>query len=319
MRALLLLLAFPFLATFAPVSMIKQPDHPARPTIWAEPVPLRDDAAGERRLGRLAFLGGWWLRSDHSEFGGISAMHVAESSVLALSDAGRVMRFAVPARRGAAPLRIMPLPDVAGSGKKQQDTEAMAVHGGHAWIAFERRNAVHRYPLVSWRSDASARPAAMKGWAANSGSEALVRLRDGRFLVFCEGRTGEDGATEVILFDGDPALPGTRSALLRYRAPAGFRITDAAELPDGGLLLLNRRFGILAGFSAKLTRIARPHLFAGAVLEGEEIAHFAPPVTTDNYEALSVTQEGGRTIVWIASDDNFIELERTLLMKFALD
>jgi hypothetical protein len=63
----------------------------------------------------------------------------------------------------------------------------------------------------------------------------------------------------------------------------------------------------------------RPALRTGELLQGEEIASFAPPVTTDNYEALSVTREGRRTIVWIASDDNFIDLERTLLMKFALD
>jgi hypothetical protein len=36
-------------------------------------------------------------------------------------------------------------------------------------------------------------------------------------------------------------------------------------------------------------------------------------------EALSVTRELGRTIVWIASDDNFSPLQRTLLLKFALD
>ena len=29
-----------------------------------------------------------------------------------------------------------------------------------------------------------------------------------------------------------------------------------------------------------------------------------------------MTVENGRTIVWIASDDNFIPLQRTLLLKF---
>jgi hypothetical protein len=35
-------------------------------------------------------------------------------------------------------------------------------------------------------------------------------------------------------------------------------------------------------------------------------------------EALSVTQENKRTIIWLASDDNFIPLQRTLLLKFEL-
>jgi hypothetical protein len=33
-------------------------------------------------------------------------------------------------------------------------------------------------------------------------------------------------------------------------------------------------------------------------------------------EGLAVTQEGGRTIVWLASDDNLLPLQRTLLLKF---
>ena len=42
------------------------------------------------------------------------------------------------------------------------------------------------------------------------------------------------------------------------------------------------------------------------------------PAAIDNMEALSVTRERGRTILWIASDDNFSPLQRTLLLKFAL-
>jgi hypothetical protein len=318
MRALLLLLAIPLLATFAPLEMAEPPVVPQRPFVTAEPVPLREDAPGDRRLGGLTFLGGWWLRSNHPDFGGISAMHVEGGRVLALGDGGVLMGFGLPARRGRTTLWTMPLPDVVGKSKTRRDTEAMAIAGGSAWVAFERRNSIHRYKLKGWQKDAEQQPAAMKGWSSNSGGEAMVRLRNGRFLVFCEGRTGEE-ATEVVLFEGDPAVAGTRAMRLRYRPPPGYRITDAAELPGGGLLFLNRRVGLPEGFSAKLTLMARPSFVAGSVLEGEEIADFAPPVTTDNYEALSVTQESGRTILWIASDDNFIELERTLLMKFALN
>ena len=318
MRAVMLLLAFPLLATFAPLEMAEAPVVPKRPFVTAEPVPLREDAPGQRRLGRLTFLGGWWLRSNHPDFGGISAMHVEDGRVMALGDGGMLMSFPVPARRGRAPLGMMPLPDLAGRSKTGRDTEAMVVADGQAWVAFERRNSVHRYRLPSWQKNSEHQPAAMKNWSSNSGGEAMVRLRDGRFLVFCEGRTGEE-TTEAVLFEGDPAVSGTRAARLRYRPPPGYRITDAAELPGGGLLLLNRRVGLPEGFSAKLTLLERPGFVAGSVLEGEEIANFAPPVTTDNYEALTVTLEGGRTIVWIASDDNFIDLERTLLMKFALN
>jgi hypothetical protein len=282
-------------------------------------VPLREGAPQARRLGALTFIEGWWLRSNHPHFGGISAMHVNGRSVLALSDGGMLMRFDVPTRAARIPLAIGGLVEAPGPGKKQRDSEAMVVHEGRAWISFERENAVLRYHTANWRSDASAKPEEMRRWSVNSGSEAMVRLRDGRFLIFAEGFGLRDGTSEALLFRGDPAVPGTKVVRLNYRPPPGFRITDAAELPDGRLLFLNRHISIFQGFLAKLTVADPPDLRPGAVISGREIAHFQPPVTTDNYEALSIVQERGRTILWIASDDNFMGFQRTLLLKFALD
>ena len=82
--------------------------------------------------------------------------------------------------------------------------------------------------------------------------------------------------------------------------------------------MLNRRFTVLEGFAAAVTIIDPVAIAPGAVLVGEEIARLAPPLSVDNMEGLSITREGGRTIVWIVSDDNFSPLERTLLMKFVL-
>jgi hypothetical protein len=93
--------------------------------------------------------------------------------------------------------------------------------------------------------------------------------------------------------------------------------TDAAELPDGRLLILNRRLSWLGSFSARLVIASLPD--RGRTVKGHQIAWLHAPVTVDNMEALSVTQEEGRTIIWIASDDNFSPpLQRTLLMKFSL-
>lgn len=319
MRALLLLMLLPFLATFAPIGLATRPEIPRTPTLWVEPVPLREGAPGGKRLGALTFMEGWWLRSNHPQFGGISAIHVNGRSVLAISDGGMTMRFDVPTSSGAVPIAMRALADAPGPSKKQRDSEAMAVQAGRAWIAFERENAVFRYDVGSWRSNASAKPQEMRRWPLNSGSEAMVRLRDGRFLIFSEGYRTEDDVTEVLLFTGDPAIESTKVARLSYRPPAGFRITDAAELPDGRLLFLNRRISIFDGILAKMTISEPPDLRPGSIINGREIAHFQPPVTTDNYEALSIGQEGGRTVLWIASDDNFMGMQRSLLLKFALE
>ncbi len=319
MRLLLALAALPLLTTFAPFALYEEPVVPPVASIRFQPVPLDESDPARRRLGPLLFLGGWAIGSNDRRFGGISAMHVEAGEVVALSDAGSLIRFTLPGPEPAR-LTIRPLPEGPGSAasKFDRDTEAMTVHGEQAWVGFEGRNAVWLYRRESWRSDAAAEPPAMRGWPGNSGAEAIVRLADGRFLIFSEGERRADGSTEAVLFEGDPALAGTPAVTLGYRAPDGYRITDAALLPDGRLLLLNRRFSIFEGMSAKLV-IADPGAAkAGSVLTGTEIAHFEAPVTVDNMEALSVTREDGRTIVWIASDDNFSGLQRTLLLKFAL-
>ena len=90
-------------------------------------------------------------------------------------------------------------------------------------------------------------------------------------------------------------------------------------LPDGRLLILNRRFGWLGGMSAGWRWRKRPRCAPARPSRRGEIAALAAPLTVDNMEALSVTRERGRTIVWLASDDNFMPLQRTLLLEFALE
>ena len=49
------------------------------------------------------------------------------------------------------------------------------------------------------------------------------------------------------------------------------------------------------------------------------MATLESPLNVDNMEALAITIENGRTIVWIASDDDFMSIvRRTLLLKFEL-
>ena len=315
-KFLLLLPALPFLATFAPLSLARAPKLPVVPVLSFEAVALDEDEPGKRRLGKLSYLGGWELRSNDPRFGGISAMHVESGEVTAISDAGTLIRFSLPGATGPG-VSIMPLFEGPGSAsnKLDRDTEAMAVHGNQAWIAYEGRDAIWRYDRSSWKSEAHASPLAMRKWRANSGAEAMVRLQNGEFLILSEGKPGGEGPTDALLFRGDPAVEGTPVVGLRYAAPEGYRITDAAQMPDGRLLFLNRRISLLDGLAAKLTIGNLPELREGTTLTGREIAHFDAPITTDNYEALSVVREGGRTILWIASDDNLTPLQRTLLLK----
>ena len=317
-RIVFLAAALLLLATMVPPAPLAPPPGPEIARLTIAPLPLDASDPGRRRVGALVFLGGWALASDNPRFGGISAMHVEGGRVIAVNDAGTLLRFPLPGS-GPARVRIDSLPAGPAAHKRDRDSEALAIRGGSAWVAFERHNLVRRYRRADWRVEASAAPPAMRRWGRNSGAEALVRLPGGRFLALAEGPDDGGAFSEAILFDGDPAVAGTRSAKLRYRRAPGFRVTDAALLPDGRLLLLNRRFTWLGGWAALLSIAPAPALAAGGTIEARAIAELRAPLTVDNMEALSVTVEGGRTIVWIASDDNLIALQRTLLLKFALD
>jgi hypothetical protein len=312
----LLLLLFSFGSAIA---------RPRSSEISASPLALDPGDPANYLLGRLRYLQGWVLASNDPAFGGLSSLAIRGDHILALSDTGLIYSFD---RDGARFSRLsgVPLRDRSGAlaiNKTDRDTESMTLSpdGMQLWIGLERRNAIWRYGDPAAAAEASAAPAAMKKWPGNAGPETLVRLHDGRFLVLSEEADGPDGADDThdaLLFDRDPTDPAATAIRFGYRPPAGFDATDAAELPDGRVLVINRRFSPFDGFAAAVTVIDPGAIAPGGVLVGEEIARLAPPLSVDNMEGLAVTQEAGRTIVWLVSDDNFSPLERTLLMKFAL-
>jgi len=316
-RLLFLATAMLLLGTITWPNPPPPPPRPGAAALAISPVPLDAADPGRRGVGALLFLAGWALTSDDPRFGGLSGIQVDNGQVTAIADIGLLTRFPVPAGAGRLPVRFDPL--VAGPGprtrKSNRDTEAMLIRGGRLWIAFEGRNMIWRYDLRSLAPQSAARPRAMRRWGGNRGPEALVRLADGRFLVFAEGRDDARPDSDALLFAGDPSIAGTDFETLRYRRPAGFRVTDAALLPDGRILILNRRFRLTEGWSARLA-VAR--IGESGTIEGREVAALESPLAVDNMEALGVTREEGRTIVWIASDDNFSPLQRTLLLKFEL-
>ena len=57
----------------------------------------------------------------------------------------------------------------------------------------------------------------------------------------------------------------------------------------------------------------------GADLKGTVIATLAPPLSVDNFEGIEARKgEQGETIVYLISDDNFSDRQRTYLLMFEL-
>lgn len=318
LRALALLAALTLLATIDWPQRLPFPGPGEAPLIYT-PVALAADDPGRRDVGRLHFLGGWTLGSPDSRLGGLSSLRIEGNQATALSDAGVVVTFPLPGASPAPRARFQPVVQGPGgqANRRTRDTEGLWLEGNRLWISFERSNAVWRYDRAL-NVQTGAQPARMRRWRRNSGPETLVGLADGRFLVMEEGRDNGSTASDAILFAGDPAVPGTLSATLTYQRPPGYRATDAALLPDGRLLILNRGLAALQ-LSAKLVLADPRNLRPGGTLAGEEIATLAAPLVVDNLEGIAVTQEHGRIIVWLVSDDDFMRLFRnTLLLKFEL-
>ncbi|PJI88183.1 esterase-like activity of phytase family protein [Sphingomonas koreensis] len=286
-------------------------------------------APGRVKLGGLTFLGGVYLTGPAPAFGGFSAMMVEGDRFTLLSDGGNILSFRMGADWQVREPRFANLPDGPGTGWRKEDRDSESLtHDpatGQLWIGFERANEIWRFAPGFARAEARVAPRTMAGWPVNGGAESLVRLRDGGFIVLAEDQDVKRNGVELtdvktgLWFAGDPTQPRQRSFAFGYRPPKGFLPTDIVELPDGRLAVLNRKASLREGFTAVLALIDRDAVQPGRIVTGREVARFAAPVVHDNFEAIAAVREGDSTILWIASDDNQLFLQRSLLLKFRLD
>jgi len=299
----------------------------ARPVVEVVPVALDPRDPARRRLGALTYLGGVALRVRAQGAGGYSALAVDGRYFALVSDGGAVLRFEMGADWRVRNARQAPLPGGPGTGwtKRDRDSESLAVRGDDWWVGFERTNAIWRYvarsdgQLVAVRGRA---PAAMARWRENGGAEGMTRLPDGRFVVLEEGRTTGNalGPRMGLVFPRDPTDPGSIPFRFTYVArPGGFAPADVAALPDGRLVVLERRVGLPNDWGNRLAIVPAGALRPGAIVRGATLAMLAPPLVSDNFEGLAIGREGGATALWLVSDDNGYPWQRTLLLKFRLD
>lgn len=291
--------------------------------IALKPLPLDPDRPKLKKLGELQFLGAWELDSDNSRFGGISAlMAMPDGRFIGLSDAGTLIGFGLTQNNRLDHPFIAPLPGTIGPDidYEDKDSEGLAYDpdSGRFWVSFEGKHRIKRFTASFARSDGEFKAPEMRFWGDNSGAEAIVRMADGRFIILSEGMDIPGGAYMGLFFSGDPVERGSSYFPFGYRPPTGFKATDAAMLPDGRMMILNRRIGLPDGFRAKLTIIDPDDIARDEIIEGKTIATLASPLLVDNMEGLAITQENGRTIIWMISDDNFNAFQRTIFMKFAL-
>ena len=109
------------------------------------------------------------------------------------------------------------------------------------------------------------------------------------------------------------------SRLLTFPTPDGFRVTGAATMAGGDVLVLERFFTLRGSNRVRLKRISAATIKPGGVLAGTVIARLRPPLTVDNFEGIDVRKgPAGEIFIYLVSDDNFNPEQRTLLMMFEL-
>lgn len=314
MRGLLPFLSLTFLFVLSASSIEDNPGFQGRKTVALNVE--RVDVSGIAHAQGLRPVAGWILSSRDSDFGGLSALSVEEDGFTAVADTGALVRLTQNLRR--ADIESLPRICVPHLLKKERDSESLArdPESGALWIGFEWRNAICRI-----EPDSSARlyaPPAMQFWPKVSGPEAMVRRPDGRFLAFAERSPTDVPESPLLIFDRDPTDRAAQVVPMRYRPPSGYRATDAAMLPDGRMLVVNRRFSLPFSFSAIVTLVQPFREKAGIVVTGRPVIWLTKSPIADNFEGIAISERGGRIFVWLVSDDNFLPYQETYLLKFEL-
>ena len=202
------------------------------------------------------------------------------------------------------------------------DTESIAQDGGTLYVGIERVHQIVRFDYgkegLLARGRPNALPPGLRSLPPNRGIEALVFVPKGlplagTLIAISERGLDKAGNTNGFLIGG--ASPGN----FAVSRSSNFDVTDAALLPGGDVLLLERRFSWSSGLAVRMRRVALGEIKPGAVVDGPVLFDVDLGYEIDNMEGLSVHRSaGGETVLTLISDDNFSAVQRTLLLQFTL-
>jgi hypothetical protein len=305
------------------------PDQAEAITINATPIrALQPDKPAQIRFGALEFRGGLVLTSTHKSFGGISALRVQSDGrhFIALSDRAHWFRGRIVYENnrpsGIADAFSAPVLDGDGKPAPRWDTESLAEDGNKLYVGLERINSIFSFDF-DWKSfPANARPVSvppdLKDLPFNQGLEGMVFVPNMYKLAqtligFSEKALTQEGNLKAFLIGGPS--PG----MFAVKRTDGFDISDAAMLPDGDILILERQYSLERGVAMRIRRIRLDDIMPGALVDGSPVIETDIRCQIDNMEALSVHRNReAETVLTLMSDDNFSPIQRSLLLQFVL-
>lgn len=256
------------------------------------------------------------LSSSHREFGGLSGAAWLGDRLYMISDNGTLWRARAVFGDDR---RLTDLVDwqtaaIRKEGKPigKLDFEALsATPDGRLFAAIEGQHQI--FELLEEGDHMLAQPLGLPEILSpspiNRGIEALTTRNGKTFLAISEGLLRDDGghAAVIVKADGKPIE-------LSYTSASGFDPTDAAWTDDDHIYVLERRYGLMSGWQA---RLADMHITAD-VARRTEVLRFPASFTMDNFEGLAIRKDHRSTYATIVSDDNFFFLQSTLIFDLPL-
>lgn len=292
---------------------------------------LNPENTKQTGFGKLIYVSGIVLKSDNAEFGGYSGLLVSADGkrLLAVSDKGHLLSAALVYKDGkldtVTGAEISPLLDEAGRSlmqKRNADSESLTAErpgdlSGPVYVSFERNHRVLRYGSVN--SGINARPhlvdmpSMLRNAPPNGGIEAFERRNDGTLIALTEQWLDKSGNHIGWMIGPNGGKE------IRLRSQGLLHPTDLEFLPNGDLLILERRFTMVGGPGMQIRRIKAATILPGAILDGDVLINLTARYGIDNMEGLVARQnDSGDTELLIISDDNFSRLQKTVLLQFLL-
>ena len=323
--------------TALPSSPKYKPDEysvPAPVSIEVNARPLAGFDTRDRsrvRFGELEFRSGLVLTSGFRGFGGLSGLRLDAKGerFIAISDKGGWFtgRIAYRGKQMTGLEEVEASPMLGPDGKPITargwfDSESIALDGTLVYVGLERVNRVLRYDFSKGSTRAFGEevplPPAARKLPYNKGLEALVAVPKGQPLegtLIAISERGLDDQGNILAF----LIGGRTPGQFTVRRSENFDVSDAALLPSGDMLLLERKFSWIGGVGIRIRRIALKSIAPGAVADGPAIFFADLGNEIDNMEAIDahVTAEGD-TVITMLSDDNFSMVQRNLLLQFTL-
>ncbi|WP_312796766.1 esterase-like activity of phytase family protein [Tianweitania sp.] len=303
----------------------------------SEDMAVRSRPITEFRIGReaptfgaLTFVGGLELVPRHRLFGSFSAFRFTEpgSRFAGVSDNGywyfgQLERDAQGRPTGVSDFTMEPMTGPDGEisqDKRLVDAESLAIADGIATVGFEREHRISQYKLE---------PGHMGRQIRNLDfliSKGELRTNRGFETVLAAPKNGPFGGAILAVSEmslnrqGDifaAVLSGPRKGIFFVHRSDDYDITDGAFLPNGDILILERRASYTAGVAMRLRRLSAASIKPGATVDGEVLLEADMGYQIDNMEGMDIWQAAdGTTHVSLMSDDNQSILQRNVYLEF---